>query len=634
MNFNNPTFIKWFKSIMLVVGSILLLCSILCGYMLMTLRNTALQMSSDFTHYIQKNMDTRLLEIQKYASVLELHSTNSYLKKLTKAPDHTLAATYQFSDQILNYKSANTLVDGIFIYYPQINQIVGDLGCYKENSYYALDNMLILDGYDQWLQNFTSHSNNGFLSIEVEGSNKFCYIRKMIYDSKPVGYIVFELNTTELLQATISSENIASEYSSFGILLNNQLLAYTGNGDLLTQVTNSLPANVEAPTVFEDFGTILYARPSEFANLCYLNAYFNKKNLQPIYATMGFCIGGVILCAVFGIISSIYISKKNSRPLIKLMEKLGKTSSESLDEYQIISERIDQLLHEKFESTSKMQDQQSLINSLFLKTVLYEDIQSEHAIFNVAKRCDVVFENPCFLICLLNPTIPEQHLEDSMLSKINLYCESQQYDVISAFYEDNIVLLFNIEEDTTQNHILSFIKQLKTSLLPDNLNRISLGEKHDGLLNIHTSYAQALTALQHDPKSSTGTIVCYTQAMESPTSEKENAPGETVSGIAERAKAIIQRDFTDPMLGLYLISADLKVSDSYLSTTFKSHFGIGVVQYINSLRIEQAKKLICSTDLSIREIALAVGFSSDASFIRVFKRHEMKTPSTLRKNQK
>lgn len=55
-------------------------------------------------------------------------------------------------------------------------------------------------------------------------------------------------------------------------------------------------------------------------------------------------------------------------------------------------------------------------------------------------------------------------------------------------------------------------------------------------------------------------------------------------------KTIILRDFSDPMLGLYRISAELNISDSYLSTTFKTAFGIGVVQYINSLRIEQAKK--------------------------------------------
>lgn len=56
MKFHNPTFIKWFKSILMVVAAILLLCSILCGYMLFLLRNNAIQMSSDLTRYIQTNI--------------------------------------------------------------------------------------------------------------------------------------------------------------------------------------------------------------------------------------------------------------------------------------------------------------------------------------------------------------------------------------------------------------------------------------------------------------------------------------------------------------------------------------------------------------------------------------------------
>ena len=84
-------------------------------------------------------------------------------------------------------------------------------------------------------------------------------------------------------------------------------------------------------------------------------------------------------------------------------------------------------------------------------------------------------------------------------------------------------------------------------------------------------------------------------------------------------------------MGLYMISDQLKVSNTYLSTSFKAKVGVGVVQYINELRIEQAKDLILTTDLSIKEIALAVGFTSDINFIRVFKKYEEKTPSSLRK---
>ncbi len=68
-----------------------------------------------------------------------------------------------------------------------------------------------------------------------------------------------------------------------------------------------------------------------------------------------------------------------------------------------------------------------------------------------------------------------------------------------------------------------------------------------------------------------------------------------------------------------------------LSTTFKKKYGIGIAQYINSLRIEKAKRLIVNTDENIKEIALSVGFSSDAAFIRVFKQFENTTPGRYKK---
>ena len=115
--------------------------------------------------------------------------------------------------------------------------------------------------------------------------------------------------------------------------------------------------------------------------------------------------------------------------------------------------------------------------------------------------------------------------------------------------------------------------------------------------------------------------------------DKARSIGEKPIGpsIAEKAKDIIEKDFTNPTLGLYCIAAKLGISNSYLSTTYKATFGIGVAHSINQLRIDLAKELISSTDMTVKDIALAIGFSSDISFIRVFKRHESHTPGMMRK---
>ncbi len=70
-------------------------------------------------------------------------------------------------------------------------------------------------------------------------------------------------------------------------------------------------------------------------------------------------------------------------------------------------------------------------------------------------------------------------------------------------------------------------------------------------------------------------------------------------------------------------------SQSYISKAFKKKYGIDVSQYVNQVRIARAKKLIRDGSRNIKEIALQVGYSSDAQFIRVFQKFEAVTPGVF-----
>lgn len=56
----------------------------------------------------------------------------------------------------------------------------------------------------------------------------------------------------------------------------------------------------------------------------------------------------------------------------------------------------------------------------------------------------------------------------------------------------------------------------------------------------------------------------------------------------------------------------------YISTLFMRKLGIGFHEYINSLRIADACKLLTSTDESVTSIAYTVGFGTSRTFNRVF----------------
>lgn len=83
-------------------------------------------------------------------------------------------------------------------------------------------------------------------------------------------------------------------------------------------------------------------------------------------------------------------------------------------------------------------------------------------------------------------------------------------------------------------------------------------------------------------------------------------------------------------------SADLSerfgYTESYFCRKFKRQTGLTVMQYIQILRIEKARKLLVETQLSIREIAVQCGFSDTAYFTNRFKVLCKTTPTALRQS--
>ncbi|MBR3351284.1 MAG: helix-turn-helix transcriptional regulator, partial [Erysipelotrichaceae bacterium] len=66
------------------------------------------------------------------------------------------------------------------------------------------------------------------------------------------------------------------------------------------------------------------------------------------------------------------------------------------------------------------------------------------------------------------------------------------------------------------------------------------------------------------------------------------------------------------------VAAVAFVTPNYLSKLFKSSMNINLREYINQLRIEEAKRLLLSTSMSVSEIASYVGYFNISYFSTVF----------------
>ncbi|WP_211746153.1 AraC family transcriptional regulator [Paenibacillus sp. Marseille-Q4541] len=73
------------------------------------------------------------------------------------------------------------------------------------------------------------------------------------------------------------------------------------------------------------------------------------------------------------------------------------------------------------------------------------------------------------------------------------------------------------------------------------------------------------------------------------------------------------------------------LSYSYFSRRFKAIMGKTFTTYLNYIRITEAEKLLLTSDMSMTEIALEVGFSNSSYFIQQFKHYKNISPNQFRK---
>ncbi|WP_256758149.1 AraC family transcriptional regulator [Cohnella sp. WQ 127256] len=69
----------------------------------------------------------------------------------------------------------------------------------------------------------------------------------------------------------------------------------------------------------------------------------------------------------------------------------------------------------------------------------------------------------------------------------------------------------------------------------------------------------------------------------------------------------------------------------YLTRCLKRHTGMTPLQYVNHLKIEEAKRSLIHTDLPVPFIAEEVGITDYSYFIRLFRKKTGMTPSAFRK---
>lgn len=99
--------------------------------------------------------------------------------------------------------------------------------------------------------------------------------------------------------------------------------------------------------------------------------------------------------------------------------------------------------------------------------------------------------------------------------------------------------------------------------------------------------------------------------------------------LLEQTKQYIDSHLGDN-LQMERIAEHFYISASYLRKLFKEGTGETIKEYVDARRMEEAKRLLCTTDKKVGDIAQAVGYLSIQSFTTAFKANTGMTPAKYR----
>lgn len=97
-----------------------------------------------------------------------------------------------------------------------------------------------------------------------------------------------------------------------------------------------------------------------------------------------------------------------------------------------------------------------------------------------------------------------------------------------------------------------------------------------------------------------------------------------------RARDAMDRAYAEP-LDVPTLARVAQVSEAHFIRTFRATFGETPNRYLQRRRVERAMFLLRSTDRSVTDICMGVGFSSLGTFSRVFRDVVGEPPSTYRR---
>lgn len=492
-------------------------------------------------------------------------------------------------------EDSNPLIRATYLVYNNRDLCIDSASVYNKQVFYDMHFAELYASQDACIGDLSDFKIRSFKLLEDQKGNKqFLYLYNYasnftVRNEIPV-FAVFELDFS-VIMGKIKIPN-SGEYLIFN---QDGRLIYRENDELHYWPALSDTADIEELD-YEGKTYRVNSVASDKFPLKYVHV-IEKSIFAKLLITLNtVIIGSYVICLIAVLVIAVFFAKRNYISLSTLMDK-------SLSDEKLLEEQAGKLRHS------------ALINYLSGKLEFNEERLREHGI---------VFPNPYYAVLIFN--ILDFGITDKATDKTALFCISNVFSELLSGVSET----YYCEIDGFYVCLLNYGNEVDIALINEKAQFTNeFLNQHFGI-NFVTVISKMTTHLADIPK-------LYEQSIDTlaNTFLFNNTPAISNEDLSQRSvliKKYIEEHFPDPDLSVNSIAEHFDLSPNYISKCFKEQTGVGLLKYIITRRITEAKRLLLDTGETISKISEQVGFYNANVFIRTFKKLEGITPREFRKN--